>query len=765
MKKKFYLKKFLINILSVSLVLQSGFSNPNIIYAEPVEQEAQISENVAQTDASENTVSVKEESGDVSEITPSSNEPVYDQESEEVAEVVETKTQSVNSVENNTDPEEETKEQEILSSNKTDSVSDNETDSVSDNGTVSDDVVDKREIVGGYIEMPWDNNTPVVEEDENYVQLVEKIVDEDVRINSDGSIETPVQLDYVQTPESIEAKFPDLESEQAILNYLKDNYPDTRSQSPYGTCWAHSSIALTEFYMIKHGLKDSTGVVGKDVNYSESQLAYFCYHQTPDGIVGDTGDRLSYDKDGGDKVNYLDIGGNLNHSAQSLMRYNGVADETDEALKYENAADTINDGLDDEYATSGNVVHLKNAYLININQNPLIVKQAIKENGIVGVSYYSDTGKYLNKTTNAYYNNVDATTNHAVAIVGWDDGYSKENFLEGKRPENDGAWLIRNSWTTNTEFSVYSYFWLSYEDKSLADTAYVFEMADRENGEEYDNNYNYDSQLHHTGSSGYTKVANVFTAQKNSESLKAVQIESTTRIPGDYTVEIYKNLTDSDNPESGSKINDATTVGNLPFAGKYTISLNAPVELTQGENFAVVVTTQKPVDREYDLNIDDQVKGTVAINQGESFYYSESSWEDYINMAGSAGNLCIRALTNNSEASLPASINSLSVKSRTDSTISFVWSAADAEKYEIWKAAGDSDEFTKAGEVEASERKFTVSGLSAVTTYKFKVYPVKNSSKVENGVSPEVSVSTLASIPVPELVKKGNYTATIRWDA
>ena len=65
-----------------------------------------------------------------------------------------------------------------------------------------------------------------------------------------------------------------------IIDYFTGKYPNTRSQSPYGTCWAHSAAALSEFYMINHELGDKDGVeVGKNIDQSELQLAYFCYHQ------------------------------------------------------------------------------------------------------------------------------------------------------------------------------------------------------------------------------------------------------------------------------------------------------------------------------------------------------------------------------------------------------------------------------------------------------------------------------------------------------
>lgn len=79
----------------------------------------------------------------------------------------------------------------------------------------------------------------------------------------------------------------------------------------------------------------------------------------------------------------------------------------------------------------------------------------------------ADAQTYINTESYAQYtDNVFASISHAVVIVGWDDNYSAENFIEGKQPPADGAWIVRNSW--GESYGNEGYFYLSYYDQTIA---------------------------------------------------------------------------------------------------------------------------------------------------------------------------------------------------------------------------------------------------------------------------------------------------------
>lgn len=421
----------------------------------------------------------------------------------------------------------------------------------------------------------------------------------------------------------------------------KNLFPDVRNQGSYGTCWAFAALGLSEFDLIKRGLAN------KSIDLSELQLAYFVYNSALDPLGGTKGDQSKY-YNGSTSYSYLDRGGMYEYAVRRLSQWSGAVNENDVPYNTTTINSVLENGLSDEYAYSKDVAHLENAYVMSLKNNSNDVKRAIMSNGAVGVQYYH-SDKYLlwnsNKQLWTYYDPSTTGGGHNVMIVGWDDNFSKDNFV-GDKPSNNGAWLIRNSWGFQQE-----YFWMSYENNSLLDAAWAFDMNTANN---YDNNYQLDGGVNSFNVTNnicaYKTYSNVFTVPNkdgiSSETLKAVSLSFTHAADVNYKIEVYTDLK-TKNPYSGTKQEKATTEDSTTYAGLYTIELNDTVELKPGSSFAVVVTTDKYA-LDYEQGINWESNGTkvwdapVSLANGKSFYGTDKyqwSWPN--------GNFCVKAFTTN----------------------------------------------------------------------------------------------------------------------
>lgn len=108
-----------------------------------------------------------------------------------------------------------------------------------------------------------------------------------------------------------------------------------------------------------------------------------------------------------------------------------------------------------------------------LKSDPGQIKRSIMDNGGVYTGY-AQTANCMNNNISYFMpeDYSDFYTGHAVEIVGWDDDYSRLNFgtTDKFRPQNDGAWLVRNSWGNYNLLG--GYFWISYEDKYVFDSRY-----------------------------------------------------------------------------------------------------------------------------------------------------------------------------------------------------------------------------------------------------------------------------------------------------
>lgn len=448
------------------------------------------------------------------------------------------------------------------------------------------------------------------------------------------------------TIESSEAALEEIPEGALEAKYITpaEYIPDLRNQDPFGTCWTFSVMAANEGYLIKNKGKAST------IDLSERALCYFLYDLKGinDPLGNTLGDYNIPNVPNKDVNNIYDLGGNAFQSAIFLANWGLPIDESrapySELAKLGKNADLTDslhkgvDALDDKLCYDSEF-HLQGFRLIS---DPAGIKQAIKDNGIAATAYFHDSGRQNKYHINFYNQNTHAynsgsyhtnTVNHIVSIIGWDDNYDKRNFNEACRPQNNGAWLIRNSW--GSDWGEGGNFWLSYEDKSF-DGIVTFMPEDKNN---YDNNYFYDgasgSEGYGRGSVGTWRAANVFKAASD-ESLEAVSIGiDTTDV--DYTVQIYKNLTDPGKPDSGTPMLKEEVKGKFTYQGYYTVPLNTSIDLKKGETFAAVFTLSNP-DKETYVYVEkdgvkyDWIRFVAQIDKGQSFYSgSPGSWYDLAN--------------------------------------------------------------------------------------------------------------------------------------
>lgn len=355
-----------------------------------------------------------------------------------------------------------------------------------------------------------------------------------------------------------------------------------KNQGSWPICWAFVTAEVSETNALLKGIfTDKNSQL-----LSPLAAAYFTYHKRIDPLNGITND-INTTKNG----DFLERGGNLYFSANTLAAWVGPAWEKNAPISSASSAKL--NGLSDSLAFD-DALHLNCYQRVNIKEEPNAAKKLIMEHGsLAAYINYINSSSYINYPEKAYYYNGSGAVNHAVCIVGWDDDFSASKFKT--TPEGDGAWIIRNSHTTNPDDnSVNSYFYLSYYDKGLDGAVYSYQFEPADN---YDNNYQYDGGMRSSGI-GYSDcvmAANIFNAHASSagEKLKAVGFEVTSSNT-ECQVDIYTDLKDLSDPTSGTHETKASASVSTTYPGFYSVKLPYEVNLSPNTDYSVVVTINKP---------------------------------------------------------------------------------------------------------------------------------------------------------------------------
>ena len=362
---------------------------------------------------------------------------------------------------------------------------------------------------------------------------------------------------------------------------------DCENQSQTGTCWAYAAVG-SAFSNLLFNKK-----IGNRADLSEEQIVWFglckASANTSDPLYGDA------------KYNGIEgysAGGSVWDTTVTMSRGTGLIkagklpdfSNWDSKQKFQDLSGYESLRYESEYILTNTDIFDPTS-----SEGRKDIKWSILNRGALKVSYYTDKSLYKLDSSSgnlSYYNPVDKNyANHAVMIVGYDDNYNKNNFL--KKPNQNGAWICRNSW--GSDWGKNGYFYISYYDPNLS-YASSYIMTERSNYGKRIYQYAGDNKYScYYENSGFAE-ANIFTATDN-DVVTTIGFDTTSAsIP--YEIQIYKNLTEN-NPQSGELV--SSEKGTIQYAGFHTVPLTEQVSVKKGEKFSVVVIQKK---KDAGINLD-----------------------------------------------------------------------------------------------------------------------------------------------------------------
>lgn len=463
---------------------------------------------------------------------------------------------------------------------------------------------------------------------------------------SSGEVLPEKNTDYIlgrpMTPEEIQEQlslmgnspsFAPMNNADSCLNIsmyaVSDPYYDSResgiitpvkNQNPFNICWAFSMASNFETSLLKKGLGS--------FDLSEEHLAYFFANRRNDPLGNTPEDKILHLKS-----DYHD-GGNDRVASFFLSTWSGMVSEEKAPLPT-NADHTANlsKPLDPALAYDTDAF-LEDAVFSQYSVDRM--KLLLTEYGSVSALIYMDNkGIYYRPETAASCYPFSGNVNHAVTVVGWDDDYSKDNFPPASNVMNNGAWIVKNSY--GTSWGKKGYFYLSYEDASISDLVCTTAVSNPA----YPNNYFFDGACTGTASvalaPGYS-IANVYTAsasEGSDEELGEIVLASKQDFTS-FQIQIYTDLTDPSNPASGTPAFSSPMEYTQALAGIDTVPLENPVKISHGSTYSVVLTIldQKSsyyIEMNTSASSGNWFSAQAGLASGQSFFCTNASkqtWTD-----------------------------------------------------------------------------------------------------------------------------------------
>ena len=421
---------------------------------------------------------------------------------------------------------------------------------------------------------------------------------------------------------------------------LKDVIPDNivvKNQQTTNSCWTFASLGMLESTLALMNYKNGINPIVYD--FSERHMEYA------------TSDTF---KDGTNKNGFhrkVDSGGNSNTFEAYLT--NGTGAISEKEMPFENNIDLIELSKIQNVNVITQLNDAINFPTYKATEDKTQIKQQMKQHisdygGIYTQIYGSslNNNECYNNKTGALYCDDDTKyqINHSVLIVGWDDNYSKDNFIESKKPQNNGAWIIKNSWGTEQRYNLEEmknfifkqladkcaeygwtsadmipdeiakkvfeelgytiendeavmnigdngFMYISYEDVNVYKNLYGITNAQQE--VTYDKIYQYNqfggpmTIIYKKANKG--RLATVFDKKTNeTEYLTQVSINT----PETYTCKVYVNPNGSSKEKSDLQLVQLKSGETVTFgAGYHTIEFKNPVQIT-GNSFTVVIEVE-----------------------------------------------------------------------------------------------------------------------------------------------------------------------------
>ncbi len=327
------------------------------------------------------------------------------------------------------------------------------------------------------------------------------------------------------------------------------------------TCWAYSAMASLETLILKNGDRGFLESVDENLHLSPMHLNYFATSQNSKGWLRD------YTSGG---YSLIPMG--------YLASWSGAKAEKDfpDSTPYDNFTN-----LDAKAKTVAGVNSIM--YLDGSDRDA--IKTAIYEYGSVVGSYYDYVGFY-NASTYSYYWDVNgpdiddldySQLGHAVCVVGWDDNYDKSKFKDDAQPDENGAWLCKNSWGETSRD--HGYFWISYEDAYLFDDifGYCYALMDYQQPDEntklYQNeNYGATYEFEYIEDLDDLTYINVFDFNDNYTVLDKINFESTSQ-GAEYSI-YYIPLDSSSVPNSDQSTWTELYTGEVEYCGYISVDID-----------------------------------------------------------------------------------------------------------------------------------------------------------------------------------------------